>query len=123
VRPETVINQIIDPNWQPYIQTPPFPTYVSGHSTISAAAAEVMTEYFDNISFTDTSLKEFGIANREIRSFSDAAKEAGMSRIYGGIHFSFDNTEGYTLGKKIGEKVVQRIKLQRTGKAGTPGNK
>jgi PAP2 superfamily len=123
VRPETVINQVVDPNWQPYIQTPPFPTYVSGHSTISAAAAEVMTEYFDNISFTDTSLKEFGIANREIRSFSDAAKEAGMSRIYGGIHFNFDNTEGYTLGKKIGETVVQRIKLQKTGKTGTLGNK
>jgi hypothetical protein len=123
VRPETVINQLVDPNWQPYIQTPPFPSYVSGHSTISAAAAEVMTEYFDNISFTDTSLKEFGIANREIRSFRDAAKEAGMSRIYGGIHFSFDNTEGYTLGKKIGETVVQRIKLQRTGKTGTLDSK
>jgi hypothetical protein len=123
VRPETVINQLVDPNWQPYIQTPPFPSYVSGHSTISAAAAEVMTEYFDNISFTDTSLKEFGIANREIRSFRDAAKEAGMSRIYGGIHYNFDNTEGYNLGKKIGETVVQRIKLQRTGTTGTLGSK
>ena len=91
---------------------------MSGHSTISAAAAEVMTEYFDNISFTDTSLKEFGIANREIRSFRDAAKEAGLSRIYGGIHYSFDNTEGSALGKKIGEAVVQRLKLQRTKKTG-----
>jgi hypothetical protein len=118
VRPETVINQHIDPNWQPYIQTPPFPSYVSGHSTISAAAAEVMTEYFDNISFTDTSLKEFGIENREIRSFRDAAKEAGMSRIYGGIHFSFDNEEGALLGKKIGETVVQRLKLKKSGTTG-----
>jgi hypothetical protein len=115
VRPETVINQLVDPNWQPYIQTPPFPSYVSGHSTISAAAAEVMTEYFDNISFTDTSLKEFGIANREIKSFRDAAREAGMSRIYGGIHFNFDNTEGALLGKKIGETVVQKLKFKKNG--------
>jgi hypothetical protein len=75
VRPETVINTTIDQEWRPYIQTPPFPSYTSGHSTISAAAAEVMTEYFgDKISFTDTSLLEFGIANREIKSFRSAAQ-------------------------------------------------
>jgi len=117
VRPETVINQLIDPNWQPYIQTPPFPSYVSGHSTISAAAAEVMTEFFGNISFTDTSLTEFGIQSREIRSFRDAAAEAGMSRIYGGIHYGFDNEEGAAMGRKVGELVVQRIKLQKPGRS------
>jgi hypothetical protein len=115
VRPETVINQLIDPNWQPYIQSPPFPSYVSGHSTISAAAAEVMTEFFGNISFTDTSLTEFGIKSREIRSFRDAAAEAGKSRIYGGIHYDFDNEEGANMGRKLGEMVVQRIKLQKPG--------
>jgi hypothetical protein len=61
VRPETEINKI-DENWHPYIQTPPFPSYTSGHATNSAAAAEVMTHWFgDNLSFTDTSLLEFGI--------------------------------------------------------------
>ena len=117
IRPETVINQIIDPNWQPYIQTPPFPSYVSGHSTISGAAAEVMTEYFGEIAFTDTSSKEFGIESRQFQSFRDAAREASMSRLYGGIHYRFDLDEGNKLGRKIGEMIVQRIRLQKPGKA------
>src|SRR6186997_3659140 len=62
IRPETVINKYIDPEWRPYIQTPPFPSYVSGHSVVSAAACEVMTDIFgDNFNFTDTSSVEFGI--------------------------------------------------------------
>lgn len=113
IRPETVINQLIDPDWQPYIQTPPFPSYVSGHSTISNAAAEVMTEYFGNVSFTDTSLLEFGIANREVKSFRDAALEASISRLYGGIHYRFDLDEGNVLGRKVGEMVVSRLKMKK----------
>ncbi|RTL59346.1 MAG: phosphoesterase PA-phosphatase, partial [Sphingobacteriales bacterium] len=70
VRPETIINKYVSAEWRPYIQTPPFPSYTSGHATNSAAAAEVMTEFFgDNLSFTDTSLLEFGIKNRQILSF------------------------------------------------------
>ncbi len=115
VRPETVINKIIDPNWQPYIQTPPFPSYIGGHSTISAAAAEVMTQFFGERSFTDTSLLEFGIANREIKSFRDAALEASMSRIYGGIHYRFDCDEGTKTGKKVGEMVVSRLRFKTKG--------
>lgn len=113
IRPETVINQLVDPDWQPYIQTPPFPSYVSGHSTISNAAAEVMTSYFGKQTFTDTSLKEFGIANREIKSFKEAALEASISRLYGGIHYRFDLDEGNVLGTKVGELVVSRIKMRK----------
>ena len=114
IRPETVINKFIDPEWRPYIQTPPFPSYTSGHATISAAAAEVMTANFgENISFTDTSLLEFGIQNREIKSFRLAAAEAAMSRLYGGIHFRFDNENGAIAGKKLGEIVLARIKMKR----------
>jgi PAP2 superfamily len=115
VRPETVINQLVDPNWQPYIQTPPFPSYIGGHSTISASAAEVMTQFFGERSFTDTSLLEFGIANREIKSFRDAAQEASMSRIYGGIHYRFDCDEGGKVGKQVGERVVTRLRLKIKG--------
>jgi hypothetical protein len=112
IRPETVINTTIDQEWRPYIQTPPFPSYTSGHSTISAAAAEVMTEYFgDKLTFTDTSLLEFGIANREIKSFRDAAQEASISRLYGGIHFRFDLDAGNESGKKIGENIVEHLKM------------
>jgi hypothetical protein len=113
IRPETVINQLVDPNWQPYIQTPPFPSYVSGHSTISNAAAEVMTSYFGKVSFTDTSSKEFGIASREIKSFKEAALEASFSRLYGGIHYRFDLEEGNLLGTKVGVMVVNRIRMRK----------
>jgi len=112
IRPETVINSTIDQEWRPYIQTPPFPSYTSGHSTISAAAAEVMTEYFgDKLSFTDTSLLEFGIANREIKSFRDAAQEASISRLYGGIHYRFDLDAGNESGLKIGKNIVEQLKM------------
>ncbi|MGZ8559205.1 MAG: vanadium-dependent haloperoxidase [Chitinophagaceae bacterium] len=114
VRPETVINKYLGEEWRPYIQTPPFPSYTSGHATTSAAAAEVMTNWFgDKLSFIDTSSLEFGIESRRIVSFREAAKEAAMSRLYGGIHFRFDNTEGNINGKRIGEFIVQRIKLKK----------
>lgn len=115
VRPETVINKHISAEWQPHIQTPPFPSYTSGHATNSACAAEVMTYWFgDNLSFTDTSLLEFGINNREITSFRNAAKEAAMSRLYGGIHYRFDNDNGNEAGRKLGEFIVSRLKLKKT---------
>ena len=113
VRPETAINKHVDQEWRPYIQTPPFPSYVSGHATNSSAAAETMTSWFgDQLSFTDTSLLEFGIANREIKSFRAAAAEAAMSRLYGGIHYRFDNDEGLKVGKQVGELIVSRLKLR-----------
>jgi hypothetical protein len=114
IRPETAINKYMDENWRPYIQTPPFPSYTSGHSTISAAAAEVMTNWFgDHLSFTDTSSLEFGIQSRRIESFRQAAKEAGISRVYGGIHYQFDNEEGNRCGRMLGEFIVQRLKLKK----------
>lgn len=113
VRPETVINKYIDQDWRPHIQTPPFPSYTSGHATNSAAAAEVMTYWFgDKLSFTDTSLLEFGIKNRTIHSFRAAAEEAAMSRLYGGIHYRFDNENGIIAGRKLGEFIVSRIKMK-----------
>jgi membrane-associated phospholipid phosphatase len=110
VRPETVINEKISGEWHPYIQTPPFPSYTSGHSTISAAAAEVMTSFFgDQLSFTDTSLLEFGIANREIKSFRQAAQEASISRLYGGIHYRFDLDSGNAAGSRLGRYIVDKL--------------
>lgn len=114
VRPETAINKYFDEEWRPYIQTPPFPSYTSGHATISAAAAEVMTDWFgDKLSFTDTSSLEFGIESRHIVSFREAAKEAAMSRLYGGIHYRFDNDQGNAAGRKLGEYIIQRLKLKK----------
>lgn len=112
IRPETAINTYIDQDWRPHIQTPPFPSYTSGHSTISAAAAEVMTKHFgDRLAFTDTSLLEFGIANREIRSFRSAAQEASISRLYGGIHYRFDLDAGNRAGTALGAWIADRLKM------------
>ena len=111
VRPETIINEKISGDWHPYIQTPPFPSYTSGHSTISAAAAEVMTSIFgDEMNYTDTSLLEFGIANREFKSFRAAAQEASISRLYGGIHYMFDLDSGNAMGKRVGAIILKKLR-------------
>jgi hypothetical protein len=115
IRPETVINKYVDPAWRPYIQTPPFPSYVSGHSVISSASAEVMTHFFgDNFQYTDTSELEFGVPNRSFKSFRHAADEASWSRLYGGIHFRADLEEGMIIGRKIGEYIVQKLRMKKS---------
>ena len=97
-----------DPNWEPLLTTPPFPAYTSGHSTFSGAAAAVLAAFLgsDQFRFYSDSEALPGVL-RKYSSFSAAAEEAGMSRIYGGIHWSFDNKEGLKGGKKIGEYVSQ----------------
>lgn len=113
IRPETVINKYINPEWRPYIQTPPFPSYTSGHSVISAAAAEVMSHHFgDRFAYRDTSLNEFGIKERTFQSFRDAAWEASLSRLYGGIHYRSDIIFGNQEGKQIGTFIIQKLKLK-----------
>jgi len=62
-----------------------------------------------NYLFTDTSLLEFGIANREIKSFREAAQEASISRLYGGIHYRFDLDSGNAAGKRLGGIIVTRL--------------
>ena len=114
VRPETVINKYYDPEWRPYIQTPPFPEYTSGHAVISAATAEILTKIFnDNISYTDTSEAEFGIPPRSFTSVRKAAEEAGMSRAYGGIHYKNSCDVGNTEGKQVGQFILQRLHLMK----------
>lgn len=97
----------LDRGWAPLIVTPPFPEHVSGHSTFSAAAAAVLASVHgsDEFSFELTSRGLFGAIRRYDR-FSTAAAEAGMSRIYGGIHFMAANLEGQKLGRAVGEHVI-----------------
>ena len=115
VRPETVINKYIDPNWRPHLQTPPFPEYTCGHSTGSAAAAEALTSVFgDNFSYTDSTELEFGIKNRSFKSFRDAALENNWARFYGGIHFHHSCIVSTALGTKVGDLVVQRLKMKKS---------
>jgi hypothetical protein len=113
VRPETLINQLIDPDWRPVLQTPPFPEYPSGHSVISTAAAEVLTALFgDDFAFDDTTEVPFGLPVRSFTSFRHAAAEAAISRLYGGIHFPMGIAHGVTQGRKLGEHVVTRVQTR-----------
>jgi hypothetical protein len=115
LRPETAINKYFDPNWRPYLQTPPFPEYTCGHCTISTAAAEVLTRIFgDNFHFTDSTELEFGIKSRSFPSFRKAADETSISRFYGGIHFHYSIIAAHEMGRLIGDLVATRIKLNNT---------
>jgi membrane-associated phospholipid phosphatase len=100
-----------DGSWTPLLGTPPFPTYSSGHSTFSAAAAEVLSVWFGaNKAFSGTSDSLAGVT-RSWSSFRAAALEAGDSRVYGGIHFRFDSVEGLASGVQIGVVALQRFGL------------
>ena len=113
-RPETVINKYIDQNWRPYLQTPPFPEYTCGHSTLSSANAEALTHVFgDNFSYTDTSELEFGIKSRSFKSFRDAAIENNWARFYGGIHFHNSCIVSTEYGRKVGDFVIARLKMKK----------
>jgi PAP2 superfamily len=86
LRPVTAIRRLIDPNWLPYLVTPPFPAYVSGHSTTSGAASTVLAAFFP----------------ASAAQLQAMAEEAAVSRLYGGIHYVSDNEAGLTLGRRVG---------------------
>lgn len=113
LRPETAINKYMDVEWRPHLQTPPFPEYTCGHCTISAASAEALTSvYGNNLAYTDSTELEFGIPSRSYKSFRDAANETMISRFYGGIHYHYCVELSNTMGRQIGELVVNRLKMQ-----------
>jgi membrane-associated phospholipid phosphatase len=98
-----------DPGWAPLLATPNFPSYVSGHSTFSAAACAVLTEVFGgHTHFATTSDALPGVV-RSFRSFRQAAQEAGMSRIYAGIHWQFDNRDGLALGTAVANYDLRHL--------------
>jgi hypothetical protein len=109
IRPITAINQLIDKNWSPFLQTPPFPEYTSGHSTISSSAATILTGLFgENFSFHDDADKEYINMEKDFPSFMAASLEASISRLYGGIHYRISLDTGVEVGKKIGEQVLRK---------------
>ena len=109
-----------DLNWTPLLKTPPFPAYTSGHSTFSGAADAVLSNLFGDSfrfatssdahdSFSQRPLADSQIIHRSYESFSAAADEAGRSRIFGGIHFEFDNQAGLKSGRSIGNLVISQL--------------
>ncbi len=107
IRPYTYIRKVIDPKWNTLINTPAFPEYDSGHSVSSAAAAEVLTAALgDNFAFEDDTGSKDNLAPHNFKSFWEAANQAGISRLYGGIHFRAAIENGLAQGKCIAAYTI-----------------
>ena len=110
VRPETLINLHIDPEWKPRLVTPSFPEYTSGHSVVSGTASTVLTYIFgDNIGFVDDTEVDFGLPIRSFKSFNAAADEAAVSRYYGGIHYKPAVYDGLIQGRAIATFILNSL--------------
>jgi hypothetical protein len=112
MRPVSYIREYIDLNWQPLIATPPFPEYTSGHSVASAAAAHVLTDLLGDLPFTDGTHAYRGLQPRHFNSFSEAAAEAAISRLYGGIHYPMAIENGLEQGLCVGSMVLERVRVK-----------
>ncbi|MET4073455.1 vanadium-dependent haloperoxidase [Hymenobacter sp. UYCo722] len=114
LRPITYIRGAMgQPGWLSLIPAPAFPEYSAGHGVVSGAAAETMTELFGaTYAFTDQGYVPFGIAARSFMSFEQAGVEAGISRVYGGIHFRPTIDKSLIQGKKIAQNLDARLKFE-----------
>lgn len=115
VRPVTFIrdpNGFNDPLWLPPVGTPPFPEYTSGHSVQSGAAAQVLTDMFGDVAFVDDTHANLGLPARSFNSFLEAADEAAVSRLYGGIHFRSAIDLGVDQGRCIGQLQTMRLQFR-----------
>ncbi|MFD2586441.1 vanadium-dependent haloperoxidase [Croceitalea marina] len=113
IRPETLINEHIDDSWEPVLQTPPFPEYTSGHSVVSGAAATALTSIFGtDFAFDDDTEIAYGLPVRSFNSFREAADEAAISRMYGGIHYRKAVEIGVKQGRDLGDFVIANLKMK-----------
>lgn len=115
LRPETYIHRYINSQWIPSIPTPQFPSYTSGHSGFSGAAASVLTAILGNVPFTDSTKVRAGYEARSYPNFAAAAKDAGDSRLFGGIHYEMDDVAGVALGECVTSSLVARVDLGAAG--------
>jgi hypothetical protein len=118
IRPVTYINDNIDAGWLPFLVTPAFPEYTSGHSAQSGAASVVLTDMLgDDYAFVDTTAVDHattpGVSSRSFSSFRGAAEEAALSRLLAGIHFRSANERGLAQGTCIGNAILERVQFRR----------
>lgn len=118
VRPETYIQAHIQRSWAPYIQTPPFPEYPSGHSVVSGSASEVLTQMYGVVAFTTSTNREGEYMERSFTSFKAAAYEAAISRIYGGIHYRAAVENGLEQGECVGKTIMDYVQMQPLSQGG-----
>ena len=114
-RPINYIREVLGhPGWNPLFDTPPFPDFPSGHSTIAGSFAEVLKSFFgNNHHFTDHTYDYLGMPPRSYKSFDELAKEIGDSRVYAGIHYRYSCEKGCEQGKKIGQNIVQKLHFKK----------
>ena len=109
LRPETYIRRHIQTNWRPFLPTPQFPSYTSGHSTQSGSSATLLTSLFGSGPFTDDTKLRRGFGPRNFANFDAAAQEAADSRLYAGIHYPMDNEQGEAAGHCVANKILSRV--------------
>ena len=113
VRPISVIHNVLgDTEWQTHVGTPPFPEYPSGHSVVSGAAAEILTHLFGDVSFTDADFTSVGFERRIFESFRQAAEEAAISRLYGGIHYRVASENSLQQGVCVAQTTLGALQLR-----------
>lgn len=114
-RPIKYIREVLGhPEWNTLFDTPPFPDFPSGHSTIAGSFAEILKGFFGNkYHFTDHTYDYLGMAPRSYNSFDELAKEISDSRVYAGIHYRYSCEEGCELGRKIGQNISKKLRFKR----------
>ncbi len=114
LRPETFIVKYIDPDFTTKLETPLFPEFPSAHSVISACAEQILTDRFgDQYSFIDSTNVPYGLPVRHFNSFKEAAMEAAISRVYGGIHYKPSCELGYEQGTKVGQWTLTHLRTRK----------
>ncbi|MGB8194031.1 MAG: vanadium-dependent haloperoxidase [Chitinophagaceae bacterium] len=113
LRPVTYIQSNFDKDWLPVIPTPPHPEFPAAHATLSYSAATALCALFgEHCAFTDATYISLGMPARSYTSVKDAAREAGMSRLYGGIHYRYSIEQGFVLGERAARHVLRSVKFK-----------
>jgi hypothetical protein len=115
LRPETYIRRVIDPAWQPLIPTPQHPEHTSGHACSAGAGSVVLTALFGPGAFDDVTHVGRGLGARHFDSFSAAASEAAVSRLYTGHHFPSGSEAGLASGRCVGQTFLDQLPLRAKG--------
>jgi hypothetical protein len=111
MRPVTYIRKFMNhSDWNPLITTPPHPEYPAAHATVSMSGATILTKMLgDKVSFTDNTYDYKGYKAHHFNNFKEAGREAGMSRLYGGIHYRMSIEAGFTQGEKIADNISKKL--------------
>lgn len=106
LRPVSYVRRLINPDWLPFIPTPPHPEYPAAHALVTGAALEAAAKVLgNNVTFTDHTYDFRGWAPRTYATLFAAAEEAGISRLYGGIHCLPSISTGLSMAREIGDKI------------------